>query len=181
MTTRRDSPVRYRPSLLARLVDPAASSAAEAALPEQIRAEQDIGGIRKQLILDLADLFRAKATRPLHPDTESFVQRSIRFYGLPDLSTISLESEPKQGKGWQNLRRLIAKCIETFEPRMSRVVVRLDPPAEALDRGMIRLHISAQLRLDPREERVEFDAELPLTVDCLLLPEAEQTSSERGP
>jgi type VI secretion system protein ImpF len=94
----------------------------------------------------------------LEPLREGFdeVNSSLLTYGLPDLSSFSLDSEDDRGRVCQVIEAAIANC----EPRLERVQVILQGPREN-ERGL-RFRIDALLRVDPAPEPVTFDAMLQL-------------------
>src|SRR6185369_11830822 len=90
------------------------------------------------------------------PDEFAEVNNSLLTYGLPDLSSFSLDSEDDRGR----VRRVIEQAIANCEPRLERVQVILQAPREN-ERGL-RFRIDALLRVDPAPEPVTFDAMLQL-------------------
>ena len=90
------------------------------------------------------------------PDEFVEVNNSLLTYGLPDLSSFSLDSEDDRGR----VRRVIEQAIANCEPRLERVQVVLQQPRDN-ERGL-RFRIDALLRVDPAPEPVTFDAMLQL-------------------
>ena len=84
------------------------------------------------------------------------MRRSLVTYGLPDFSSLSALSMDDRNR----IRRALEQAIATFEPRLERVRVTLEPPREQ-DRTL-RFRIEALLRVEPAPEPVTFDAVLRL-------------------
>jgi type VI secretion system protein ImpF len=84
------------------------------------------------------------------------VSRSLLTYGLPDLSSANLLNTSERDR----VRRTLEEAITTFEPRLQRVRVTLEPPRP--QDPSLRFRIDAVLRVEPAREPVTFDAELRL-------------------
>ncbi|HUF68954.1 MAG TPA: type VI secretion system baseplate subunit TssE [Longimicrobiales bacterium] len=143
----RQSESRVRLSVLDRL---ASGTDGAASLSESVSAMRN--AVRR-------DLDRLLNTRRIaEPATDEFpeVQKSLYHYGLPDITSLSGDSNTAR----RRLVRQVEEAIELFEPRLTNVRVSgMDTPARA-DRRQIRFHIEALLRLDPDPERVAFDTVL---------------------
>ena len=80
------------------------------------------------------------------------LRRSLYTFGIPDLSSMSLES-PQDG---QRLLRGLETAIMQFEPRLSNVrVTAVDKITRK--RMYIEFHIEAMLLIEPLPERMSFD------------------------
>ncbi len=122
----------------------------------------ELAGLRR----DLMDLLSARAA----PGGAAGrgLEGTILFYGLPDLSTLDLQS----ARGLAELRTAVARALAAFEPRLSEPVVAVD----GLDRASggvpgCRLRIDAVMTVDGRRRRVTVRAELDgnrrwTTLDC---------------
>ncbi|HMF47238.1 MAG TPA: type VI secretion system baseplate subunit TssE [Candidatus Saccharimonadales bacterium] len=118
---------------------------------------QGVRGMERAVARDLETLLntRQEILQAL-PDEFAEVNNSLLTYGLPDLSSFSLDSEDDRGR----VRRVIEQAIANCEPRLERVQVILHAPREN-ERGL-RFRIDALLRVDPAPEPVTFDAMLQL-------------------
>ncbi len=122
--------------------------------PPRTRAES-VRRLKKALERDLEWLLNTR--RPAEDLSPAFseVEKSAYWYGLPDLNSLSLSSEPDRA----GLIRAIQTAIATFEPRLTSVRVSLSPVAEE---GLpeLRFVIDALLRMEPVPEHVSFDTVL---------------------
>jgi type VI secretion system protein ImpF len=89
------------------------------------------------------------------PDGASELEHSVYWYGLPELSSMTMNSS----RGRADLIRAIQTAIATFEPRLSNVKVSLVGESET-DTPQLRFMIDALLRMEPVSERVSFDTVL---------------------
>jgi type VI secretion system protein ImpF len=119
---------------------------------------QDLRRVKQAVIRDLEALLntRQEALDELSPEfTEA--RRSLLTYGLPDFTTFTLLSLTDRNR----IRRVLEQAIATFEPRLDRVRVTLDPPRPY--EQLLRFRIEAWLRVEPAPEPVAFDAMLQLS------------------
>lgn len=80
------------------------------------------------------------------------LKKSLYTFGIPDISSMSLESAQDGNKLLRGLERAIAQ----FEPRLSNVrVTALDNITRK--KMYIEFHIEALLLIDPLPERLSFD------------------------
>ena len=86
------------------------------------------------------------------------LNRSLFAYGIPDCVGISTGSRERQ----EELRQMIAKAIDHFEPRLINVRVRLADTSDPTDRAL-RFRIDAMLKVDPAPEPVIYDSKLDAT------------------
>lgn len=146
--------VSVRLSVLDRLLDDSPQNAREPPPSPHQALRQMVEAVRR----DLQDLLN---TRQSWIDDalldREHVGRSIATFGLPDFSTEYVAG----ADGRDKLRRLIARTITTFEPRLVNVVVTPEPmqPHER----HLRFRIDALLRVDPLREPVTFDTVLQST------------------
>lgn len=90
--------------------------------------------------------------------TEEFaeLQNSLLTYGLPDVTSYSLDSLDDRNQ----VRRAVEGTVAAFEPRLEQIRVTLQHGRD-MDRGL-NFRIDAMLRVDPAPEPVTFDAILEL-------------------
>jgi type VI secretion system protein ImpF len=82
------------------------------------------------------------------------VSHSLRTYGLPDFTALSL-SNPQDR---QRIRRALEQAITMFEPRLDRVRVTVETPQQY--EQILRFRVEAWLRMEPAPIPVAFDAAL---------------------
>jgi type VI secretion system protein ImpF len=82
-------------------------------------------------------------------------RQTILYYGLLDLSSLSLSSRDDQ----QRLQQRIAEIIERSEPRLRDVKVRLE---DGNLQKKLRFHIGAHMQMKPLPEEIAFDTILDL-------------------
>jgi type VI secretion system protein ImpF len=119
-------------------------------------------GLKRAVARDLEALFntRREALDEVPTDFQHASQ-SLLTYGLPDFSALDFGNQTDRN----HVRRSLEQAITTFEPRLDRVHVAVEPP-RPFDRGL-RFHIEAVLRVEPTPEPVVFDALLQLaTQEC---------------
>jgi type VI secretion system protein ImpF len=92
------------------------------------------------------------------PETCPELRKSLLNYGLPDVSSMSLQSPSDE----RRLLRGLELAIETFEPRLSRARVT---NSETITSSMqaVRFHVEAMLLIDPAPERIAFDTVLEIS------------------
>ena len=78
--------------------------------------------------------------------------RSVYFYGLPDLTSLSRDS----GESLSRLATIIEQAIAIFEPRLTNVKVTATPQDDS-PLSDVRMQVEAVLRLEPSPERITFD------------------------
>ena len=82
------------------------------------------------------------------------VGQSLRTYGLPDFTTLSLTNPQDR----QRIRRALEQAIAVFEPRLARVRVTMETPQE-YDQAL-HFRVEGLLRVEPAPVPVAFDATL---------------------
>lgn len=157
---RLDPDVTNVPSLLDRLLDDQPASSQESVL----NRSQNVRALKRSVGRDLEALLntRREALEDLSDDFAE-LSRSILNYGLPDFTAFNLLSQIDRARA----RRYLEAAITTFESRLARVNVSLEPPRE-LDRAL-RFRVNALLRVDPAPEPVTFDAVLRLNTQEYLV------------
>jgi type VI secretion system protein ImpF len=108
-------------------------------------------GVRRDLENLLNTRWRCRAWPPELDD----VEYSLVDYGIPDFTGVNM-SVPSER---ENLRLVIQRAINRFEPRLKNVMVTILKNADEFDR-VLRFRITAVLRADPAPEPVTFDSEL---------------------
>jgi type VI secretion system protein ImpF len=83
------------------------------------------------------------------------VNKSVLFFGLPDVASISLQNPGDE----QRLLRSLEESIEMFEPRLARARVTSRDPYRSTQQS-ITFHVEAMLMIDPAPERIAFDTVL---------------------
>lgn len=143
-----------RQSVLDRLVDlePKRSADPTTTWSESVRQ------LKEAVLRDLDWLLNTRRTPETAPDAYPEVQRSVFHYGLPDITSLSGESEVVR----RRLIRQVEECIQLFEPRLTGV--RVSPvEVEEESKRKIRFIIEAVLRMEPNPERVMFDTVLEIS------------------
>jgi type VI secretion system protein ImpF len=137
-------------SILDRLLDAEPYSTVEA---PQTRS-QSIRQLKAALRRDLEWLLN---TRQCIETVDGFpeLRTSVFTYGLPDITSIRLES----GQDEQRLLRAMETAIQLFEPRLANVRVIAVEPLTKRAREL-RFHIEGLLLLDPAPELIAFDTTL---------------------
>jgi type VI secretion system protein ImpF len=92
------------------------------------------------------------------PDAYPELKKSLLNYGLPDVSSMSLQSPSDE----RRLLRGLELAIEMFEPRLARARVT---SSETITSSMqaVRFHVEAMLLIDPAPERIAFDTVLEIS------------------
>lgn len=143
-----------RPSVIDRLIDhdPRLAGDPGISLNESIRRYKD------SVLRDLEWLLNTRRTVIEVPDECGELTRSTFTFGLPDISSISGDSDVNR----RQLLRDVEECIRTFEPRLTGVHVSPVEEMEGAHRR-VRFVIEGLLRMEPNPERVLFDTVLDLS------------------
>lgn len=152
---------RYRPeelvtlSVLDRLFDP---NPEEAADPPITRGES-LRRMKVTLKRDMEWLLNTRRSPVMEEldDDPGELKRSLLNFGLPDISSMSVQS----GKDHNRILRQMEEAIQYFEPRLKNVRVTLQPVNKSS--RMLRFVIEALLMIDPAPEQVRFDTVVELT------------------
>lgn len=141
------------PSVLDRLIDDRPRETSE---PAGSRA-QTLRALKRSVARDMEQLLntRQEALDEL-PEELVEVPRSLLTYGLPDFTSFNLGATGDRVR----VRRCLETAITTFEPRLRRVRVSIEPPRT--HERVLRFRIDAELRTDPSPEPVVFDMMLQL-------------------
>jgi type VI secretion system protein ImpF len=151
---RPDPDLAVTASILDRLIDLNPDSTAD---PPANRS-QSVRQLKASLRRDLEWLLNSRRNPDEVPETYEELFRSLYNFGLPDVTSMGLNSPRDK----QRLLRLIEQTIEIFEPRLTGTRVR------ALDNGgsgprTVRFQIEAMLKMDPAPEQILFDTSLQLS------------------
>lgn len=140
-------------SVLDRLIDlnPDASSDPPANRSQSVRQ------LKASLRRDLEWLLNTRRNPDEAPATYQELFRSLYNYGLPDITSIGLNSPRDR----QRLLRMVEQTIEIFEPRLLSVRVRAVDSTSSGPR-ILHFQIDALLKMDPAPEQILFDTVLQL-------------------
>lgn len=137
-----------RLSFLDRLVDHEPGQGADA----NVTRKESVRQLKASLHRDLEWLLNTRRIVEPAPDQYPEVQRSVYHYGLPDISSLSADSDAVR----QKLVRQVEESVRLFEPRLTGVRVSL-AQSDGDGARQIRFLIEGLLRMDPDPERVTFD------------------------
>ena len=141
------------PSILERLLDDAPEVVQEPAYSRF----QNLRQLKRAVARDLEALLNTRQEALAEVPAEFVeVSHSLLFYGLPDCTSLNLLSTQDRNR----IRRALEQTIATFEPRLERVRVTLDPPRQY--ERILRFRVEAVLPVRPAPEAVLFDAVLQL-------------------
>ena len=148
-----DPDLAVTPSVLDRLIDfdPNVSSDPPANRSQSVRQ------LKASLRRDLEWLLNTRRNPDEVPETYQELFRSLYNYGLPDLTSMGLNSPRDR----QRLLRMVEQTIEIFEPRLLSVRVRVLDNSGSGPR-ILHFQIDALLKMDPAPEQILFDTVLQL-------------------
>ena len=141
--------------LLDRLIDHEPENRNEAAVsrPESLRQ------FRLSVKRDLEWLLNTTRMPIEVPEFCEEVKRSVLFFGLPDIASISVQNAGDE----QRLMRSLEAAIEMFEPRLARARVTGAGSRTPPGQQSITFHVEAMLMIDPAPERISFDTVLEIS------------------
>lgn len=142
------------PSVLDRLIDLEPHNRTEAPM----NRTQVLQQMKESVGRDLQALLNTRCRATSWPEDYEELDRSIFAYGIPDCVGISTGSREQQ----EMLRRMMLRAIETFEPRLMNVHVKLADTNDPTDRAL-RFRIDGMLKVDPAPEPVIYDSKLDAT------------------
>jgi type VI secretion system protein ImpF len=151
--SRPDPDLAVTTSILDRLIDLNPDQTAD---PPENRS-QSVRQLKASLRRDLEWLLNTRRNPDAVPETYEELFRSLYNYGLPDVTSMGLNSPRDR----QRLLRMIEQTIEIFEPRLVGVHVRALDNAASGPR-ILRFQIEGLLKMDPAPEQVLFDTVLQL-------------------
>jgi type VI secretion system protein ImpF len=140
--------------LLDRLLDFEPDTRSEAPIT---RAES-LRRFRAAVKRDLESLLNTVRVAFEIPDSCPELQKSLLNYGLPDVSSMSLQSPTDE----RRLLRGLELAIEMFEPRLARAKVTSSETVTSTMQA-VRFHVEALLMIDPAPERIAFDTVLEIS------------------
>lgn len=140
--------------LLDRLIDMEPQNRAEAPMTRADSLRQ----FRLSVKRDLEWLLNTTRMPIEVPESCAEVNRSVLFFGLPDIASISLQNPGDETR----LLRSLEAAIEQFEPRLARARVTSKDPYTSTQQA-ITFHVEAMLMVDPAPERISFDTVLEIT------------------
>ncbi|CAN5267799.1 type VI secretion system baseplate subunit TssE [soil metagenome] len=136
-------------SLLDRLIDESPELVTEPIASEDAAFDTFKTGLRR----DLEGLLNARKPFCSWLARANDLEGTILDFGLPDLSTEDFGAPAAR----ERIRRLIAHCIRTHEPRLSKVEVESDGGPTTTG---VRFRISAMIRFASYDAEVVYDARL---------------------
>jgi type VI secretion system protein ImpF len=126
---------------------------------------ESVGQLKEALRRDVEWLLNTRRTiEPVTSGVFAEVQRSVYGFGLPDVTSLSSDSEHAR----QRLLRSIEESFQLFEPRLTNVRVYQPEGKDKADRR-IRFVIEGLLRMEPNPERIAFDTELDTCTGNILI------------
>lgn len=138
------------PSVLDRLIDLDPKNHFEA----PITRAQAFRNLKASLKRDLEFLLNTRRTIVEVPEWAQELAYSLHNYGVPDFSSFSIHSTQDKNR----LLRLLETTIAFYEPRISSVIVTMQPVAGG--QRVLRFQIEGLLQVEPAPERVLFDTTL---------------------
>jgi type VI secretion system protein ImpF len=149
-----DSDLTVTPSLIDRLIDRDPTTTTD---PHTTRA-QSVRQLKAALRRDLEWLLNTRRNPDAAADSLAELSHSLFNFGLPDFSSLSLNSPRDRGR----LLVELEKTVAIFEPRLQQVRVSLvDTPGHAS--RVVHFQIEGMLQMDPSPEQVSFDTTLQLS------------------
>lgn len=142
-------------SLLERLIDREPKTPADAS----VSRPQSIRQLKASLRRDMEWLLNTRRNPEPAPESMSELSQSLYNYGLPDFSSLSVDSPKDRDRLVVELENTVA----LFEPRLKDIRVSLiDAPAAGNTR-ILHFQIEGMLQMDPSPEQVSFDTVLQLS------------------
>jgi type VI secretion system protein ImpF len=105
---------------------------------------------------DLEWLLNTRRTTDTDVDALEEVRKSLYFFGMPDITSMSRDSLPARTQ----LLQQVEETLALFEPRLGQVRISMAEMEGELHRRELRFIVEATLRLDPTPEQVMFDTVL---------------------
>jgi type VI secretion system protein ImpF len=149
---RRDATGPVTLSVLDRLIDRDPKTRSEISLSRA----QSLRELKSALKRDLEWLLNTRKTIDPAPDSARETNRSVYHYGFADVSSKSVLST----RDHADLVRDMEAAIATFEPRLKRARVRMEPVEGSY--RTLKFVIEGLLCMDPAPEPVRFDTVLEL-------------------
>jgi type VI secretion system protein ImpF len=140
-------------SVLDRLID----ANPDVSMDPPANRSHSVRQLKTALRRDLEWLLNSRRNPEAVPETYEELFRSVYNYGLPDVTSMSLNSPRDK----QRLLRMIEQTIDIFEPRLIQVHVGAIDVAGSGPR-VLRFQIEGMLKMDPAPEQILFDTVLQL-------------------
>jgi type VI secretion system protein ImpF len=118
-------------------------------------ADNPLMTLIRSLEKDLQNLLNTRKIYDNLPEQLAELSISLVGYGVPDLTTISIDSEMQKQKFCQ----AVQLAIENYEPRLRDIKVELLDTDKQIEL-IFRLRISAILLIEPEPVPVSFDSAL---------------------
>lgn len=134
-------------SLLDRLIDDDPEHAVEQAETEETALDRYKLGLRR----DLEGLLNSKRPLIAAIEGDEHLPASVLAYGITDISTEDFSAAGARDR----IRRIVADCIRTHEPRLTDVEVDMDGAPTSTG---VRMRITAVLTVARDREPVVYDA-----------------------
>jgi len=113
---------------------------------------ESTAAVKDAVMRDIEWLLNTRETTARMPDGQELteVQHSVFTYGLPDISSISGDSE----RARRELLKQVQERLERFEPRLTSVrVTEAESPGQT---RQVRFNVEALLRMDMTVEPIYF-------------------------
>lgn len=101
------------------------------------------------------------------PETYGEINNSVLCYGLPDLSSLTIQNAADEFR----LQRELEGSLKNFEPRLAQVRVASIQPFKR-SRQSVTFRVEAMLLIEPAPERIAFDTVLEISKGAYSVKEA---------
>jgi type VI secretion system protein ImpF len=145
--SRVENEIRVTLSVLDRLLDDEPEVSREG-IPSRSKSLRQL---KDSVRRDLEWLLNTRHIPAEVPSDLKEVNNSVAVYGLPDFSSLSVQSPEDQ----KQMIKSIRDTIRVFEPRLDDVTVALEQ-SRTTERAL-RFRIDARLKVEPAPEPVRFD------------------------
>lgn len=126
-------------------------------LENPLSRSQSVRVLKTSVRRDLEWLLNTRRIADPPDEALKEANRSVYMFGLPDLSTLTMEASGDRNR----LIRQITAAITSFEPRLTNVRLSLVERPDS-SKSDVRLRIEAMLRMDPVPEPISFDSVIEL-------------------
>jgi type VI secretion system protein ImpF len=151
---RSDTDYTVTQSLVDRLIDRDPKTPADPA----ITRAQSVRQLKAALRRDLEWLLNSRRNPDAAPESMAELSQSLYNFGLPDFSSMSLNSPKDRSQLLVELENTVA----LFEPRLKDIKVSL-VETPGVNTRMLHFQIEGMLMMDPAPEQISFDTVLQLT------------------
>jgi type VI secretion system protein ImpF len=135
-------------SLLDRLIDQEPDKSRDASMSPA----ESLAALRRSVRRDLEALLNTRRRWRSWPDTYTHLARSPLGYGIADFSSGAFNNPRER----ERLRYELEEAIRLFEPRLTRLRVRILDPKDPLE-ATLRLRIEGLLCVEPAPDPIAFD------------------------